>query len=213
MSRKVELMDAAIGLMAEKGYHRTTVSDIVRTAGVAQGTFYLYFDSKKALFISLLEKFIVLIEEAMLATSLDLNTDTTVEELAARIREAFHQILVVYRDNAVLARIFLREARGLDPEFAGIWESSMARLAESGAAILDYAIALGVVPPQNTMVVAHCVVGMGERIAYYWLFQENDLELEEIVNAVARFEMLGISVAPTPEMERALGGEGSPSNG
>lgn len=45
-ARRTELVNAALGLFAEKGVASTTVSDIVGRAGVAQGTFYLYFESK-----------------------------------------------------------------------------------------------------------------------------------------------------------------------
>jgi TetR/AcrR family fatty acid metabolism transcriptional regulator len=45
-SRRAQLVSAAAGVLAERGIARTTVSDIVKAAGVAQGTFYLYFGSK-----------------------------------------------------------------------------------------------------------------------------------------------------------------------
>lgn len=44
-----KLLVAAIDVIAEKGLDQTSISDIVKKAGVAQGTFYLYFSSKKAL--------------------------------------------------------------------------------------------------------------------------------------------------------------------
>lgn len=43
------ILNAAMGVITEKGYDKTVISDIVKKAGVAQGTFYLYFPSKKAL--------------------------------------------------------------------------------------------------------------------------------------------------------------------
>ncbi|MFK4302479.1 MULTISPECIES: TetR family transcriptional regulator [unclassified Paenibacillus] len=43
------ILNAAIEVITEKGYDKTAISDIVKKAGVAQGTFYLYFSSKKAL--------------------------------------------------------------------------------------------------------------------------------------------------------------------
>jgi AcrR family transcriptional regulator len=45
-ARRAELVSAAATVFAERGVGKTTVSDIVKAAGVAQGTFYLYFDSK-----------------------------------------------------------------------------------------------------------------------------------------------------------------------
>ena len=45
-ARRAELVSAAAAVFAERGVANTTVSDVVKAAGVAQGTFYLYFDSK-----------------------------------------------------------------------------------------------------------------------------------------------------------------------
>lgn len=46
-ARRDQLLDAAERLFAEKGYAETTVADIAEAAGVAKGTFYLYFPSKE----------------------------------------------------------------------------------------------------------------------------------------------------------------------
>lgn len=57
-TRRAELVAAASALFAERGVAETAVSDIVRTAGVAQGTFYLYFDSKDAIVCAVAETLI-----------------------------------------------------------------------------------------------------------------------------------------------------------
>ncbi|MER2000829.1 MAG: TetR family transcriptional regulator [Lysinibacillus sp.] len=44
-----QILQAAIEVISEKGFLKTTISDIVKRANTAQGTFYLYFDSKNAL--------------------------------------------------------------------------------------------------------------------------------------------------------------------
>ncbi|ATO50027.1 TetR family transcriptional regulator [Brevibacillus laterosporus] len=44
-----KILEAAIDVISEKGLDKTSISDIVKKAGIAQGTFYLYFSSKKAL--------------------------------------------------------------------------------------------------------------------------------------------------------------------
>lgn len=48
-SRRRELLATAKRLFVERGFSATSVSAIVREAGVAQGTFYLYFKSKQDL--------------------------------------------------------------------------------------------------------------------------------------------------------------------
>lgn len=56
--KKERLMDAAVKLILENGFEKTSVSQIVREAGVAQGTFYLYFESKNEIVPNIAEKII-----------------------------------------------------------------------------------------------------------------------------------------------------------
>jgi AcrR family transcriptional regulator len=73
--RRADLLAAARAVLAEKGLEAATVSEIVARAGVAQGTFYLYFPSKMALIPALDEE----LDERILAA---------VREAAARATSA-----------------------------------------------------------------------------------------------------------------------------
>lgn len=53
---KQSLIDAAEQVFLEESYDRASVAEITRRAGVAQGTFYLYFPDKKAAFTALVRK-------------------------------------------------------------------------------------------------------------------------------------------------------------
>ena len=55
--RKQQIYQAALACFNRKGYHQTTMDDIVVESGLSKGALYWYFDSKKALFISLLNDF------------------------------------------------------------------------------------------------------------------------------------------------------------
>jgi AcrR family transcriptional regulator len=56
--RRQELMDAAVRVFHDKGLTKATVSDVTDGAGVAKGTFYLYFDSKEHLLGALKDRFV-----------------------------------------------------------------------------------------------------------------------------------------------------------
>jgi len=53
--RRKDILKAALRLFKEKGYEKTVVSDIVKSAGIAQGTFYIYYKSKEDVFLAVLE--------------------------------------------------------------------------------------------------------------------------------------------------------------
>ncbi len=54
-TRKAEIVQAAIQAFSRKGYHRTKVSDITKEVGISTGTFYIYFENKRELFIEVVE--------------------------------------------------------------------------------------------------------------------------------------------------------------
>jgi AcrR family transcriptional regulator len=53
--RRAALLEAGRQVLAQKGLEAAKVSDIVARAGVAQGTFYLYFPSKLSLVVALVQ--------------------------------------------------------------------------------------------------------------------------------------------------------------
>jgi AcrR family transcriptional regulator len=55
-ARRAELARVAARVFAERGVSATAVSDIVKAAGVAQGTFYLYFESKEDIVLAVVEQ-------------------------------------------------------------------------------------------------------------------------------------------------------------
>lgn len=58
MGKKEEIVHAAIRVFLMNGIEKTTVSQIVKEAGIAQGTFYLYFPSKLSLMPAIAEKMV-----------------------------------------------------------------------------------------------------------------------------------------------------------
>ena len=55
-ARRKQILDAATRVFAEKGYHRATIKDIARVAGIADGTIYTYFDSKADVLLGILDR-------------------------------------------------------------------------------------------------------------------------------------------------------------
>ncbi|GLI33076.1 TetR family transcriptional regulator [Desulforhabdus amnigena] len=53
--RRQEIVNAAIKVFSEKGYHGVKIRDITATLGISTGTFYIYFEDKKALFVDVVD--------------------------------------------------------------------------------------------------------------------------------------------------------------
>ncbi len=69
--RTQQILDAALSVFSRKGYGEATMPDIAREAGVAVGTIYNYYESKRELLVSLLasyvsaQPFVRLLEQAL----------------------------------------------------------------------------------------------------------------------------------------------------
>ena len=105
--RRAELLNAARTRFLADGYTKTSVASIVRAAGVSQGTFYLYFDSKQALLTELQRQVVRQYEDALRALA---QSALPVDERLARAVEAMVRIV---RTELALERVF-REAESAD---------------------------------------------------------------------------------------------------
>jgi AcrR family transcriptional regulator len=79
--RRAEFASAAAGVFAKNGVTNTSVSDIVKAAGVAQGTFYLYFESKDDVVLAVVEQLVDRMVDAIEAVAADAGTATAVERM------------------------------------------------------------------------------------------------------------------------------------
>ena len=113
-TRRLDLVSAARILFAEKGYHETTVEDITRSAGVAKGTFYLYFDEKREIFLAVIRELLDLIK----AIGSTVGAATPGEHPLAffqRAEQSALRLLEIFLANRPLARLAYRESMGMDP--------------------------------------------------------------------------------------------------
>lgn len=63
--RREELMDAAQALFLGKGFNETSVDEIVKGAGVAKGTYYVYFKTKDDVLAALRERFVARFQQRL----------------------------------------------------------------------------------------------------------------------------------------------------
>lgn len=113
--RRAQLIDAAITVFAVKGYRSASITDIIETAGVARGTFYLYFDSKLDVFHAVMDRFMDLFGEVVkreVARSYD-----NPLMIRRRVRESFLEWLKFFSENKLLAKIVFREANAIEPDY------------------------------------------------------------------------------------------------
>lgn len=101
------IIDAAVEVIAENGFHRARISKIAKKAGVADGTIYLYFKNKEDILISLFhEKMGHFIDQAEVKIA---ESDNAKEKLAILVRMHFTQLSADH-DLAIVTQLELRQS-------------------------------------------------------------------------------------------------------
>jgi AcrR family transcriptional regulator len=160
--RRLQILVAARDVFAKRGYHQTTIDDIVLSAGVARGTFYLYFDDKRAVFVDLIDRF-----AAKLSMAIErIVTDDPSRPVANQVKENIRAIIRTCLAERTMTKILFTGALGIDSEFdrkiATFYDTVMQLLTES----LKDGQALGIVADGEPRVLAYLSIGAFKELLY-----------------------------------------------
>ena len=157
--RRAQILAAAREVFAKRGYHAAKIDDIVEAAGVARGTFYLYFEDKKGVFTEVLERFLGRLHESILRIDVS-------APVAPQVRENIRRVLELFLHDHAMTKILFADAPGLDAEFDrklhGVQEAVLQLLSESLAEGQE----LGIVAPGDPRVYAYLSVGALKELLY-----------------------------------------------
>jgi len=177
-------------VFADKGYHRTSISEIVSRCGVAQGTFYLYFGSKRDVFEALLDEFTAAVYRAFFIPGAE--DVKTKEQVRQRLTQASQSALKMLAGNKDLAKIFLVETVPREPGFEEKVASFYNRLVADTAANLELWMDRGLLRHADPAVIANCVIAMTERLTLQWMNGALPGDFKEIADQIVKFELHGI---------------------
>ncbi len=153
------LLDAAEEVFGAHGYHDASVVKLAETAGVAAGTFYLYFDSKKAIFDELVRDLNRRVRHAMKEGSAKGTTRLESELLG------FDAYFRFTSDHPALYRI-IRQAEFVSPEMLRYHYD---RLSAGYIDALRAAVESGEIGELDPEVAAWALMGLGEMVGMRWI--------------------------------------------
>jgi AcrR family transcriptional regulator len=190
-ARKETLLAEASRLFATNGYDATRVIDIVRSAGVAKGLFYWYFENKEALFREIV---ITRREDLRRAQARAIEGEP---DPLARVAGGIEASLRFFADNEHL-HVLLRYA-GTQERFAPLIEEAQDIHAADTAPHLEAAIVTGLIPPADPTLLAHGVVALVQHFARLHASGRADLPLEELCSFVSAYCLRAIGAAAGPK--------------
>jgi len=177
-----KVLEAAETVFGEKGYHSASVTEITRAAGVAQGTFYLYFKGKKEIFLDLVD---ALGNRLRVVT---LEASSKARDYAEAQRLGFSAFFSFARSHRHIYRI-IQECDRVDPI---TYRRFYSQLAEAYRRAQAEATARGEAAAIDPEVVAYCMLGVGHFVALRFLFWDEELTAEAEETAI-QFAQKGAS--------------------
>ena len=111
--RRQQILNVARDVFARRGYHAAKIDDIVAAAGIARGTFYLYFEDKRAIFEEIVDRTIARLGDGHRPGRPARRART----VADQVRENIRRIVRILLEDRATTKILLSDALGVDPAF------------------------------------------------------------------------------------------------
>lgn len=181
-ARRAQLLDVALGVFGERGFHETSMNDIAEAAGVTKPVLYQHFGSKRELFLEVLREVGDRLREAVSkATAAASSPHQQVEQgfrayfdWVARTRGGFD---VLFAGETRRDREFVSEALRVETEMADV--------------IAELIVVDGL-DPQHRRLLAYGIVGLAETTSRHWLAHDLDVDAAELAQHCADLAWAGL---------------------
>jgi AcrR family transcriptional regulator len=209
--RRQKILQHARDVFAKRGYHAAKIEEIVAAAGIARGTFYLYFEDKRAVFDAIVDGAFTRIGMAIVRVDLK----DPGRSVGDQVQENIRRIVGTLLEDRATTKILLTDAVGIDPAFDRklhtFYDVVERLLVES----LREGQELGIVAPGDTRLFAHLMLGALKEILYLIVRRKAAYTEKQIVAGIYDFLGQGclrvssgtlVSKPPTSKKKPRAGG-------
>lgn len=182
-----QIIDAAVVVIAENGYHQAQVAKIAKQAGVADGTIYLYFKNKEDILISVFEEKMGLFVENLKDI---INDEISTSEKLLKMVENHFRVLATDRHLAIVTQLELRQSNkdirlrinGVLKEYLILLDDILVEGLENGEFDEDLDIRLA----------RHMVFGTIDETITTWVMNEQKYDLLKLAPKVHKLLLSGM---------------------
>lgn len=188
VSSKEQILQAALICFARKGYHQTTMDDIVATSNLSKGTLYWYFKSKQELFIALIDWFFRQFDEEISHTSLDhVSAAEKIRAMVAVFMANIEQTIPFYK----ITMDFWAQTSE-DEQLRQMFGQFLSKFQGQLSAVIEEGIARGEFRPVNTPQVALAFFGALDALGLYKTLLGDQIDLPGSVEAMLDVMLAGL---------------------
>lgn len=182
-ARRQQILDHARDVFARRGYHAATVDDIVAAAGVARGTFYLYFQDKRDIFEEIVDRMLLRIGSCI--ERVDPHDPT--RSVADQMRGNIQRVVTLLLEDHATTKIFLSDAMGVDPDFDKKLESFYESIATLLRRSLEDGQTLGIVVEGDARLYAYLTLGALKELLFQVVLRGWEQPVDQLVDRMFAF--------------------------
>ena len=158
------ILDAALNIFSNKGYHDTRMDEIVEASDTSKGAIYFHFPNKERLFLALVDQFADLLERRVVEAV------EQEEQGIMQVKAALQACLETFGRYRRPAKILLVQAVGLGSIFEKKRIEVNDRFANLIKTYLDESITVGDIVLVDTEVVSYAWMGAIYGIVIRWVY-------------------------------------------
>lgn len=180
--RRRQLLDVALRVFAERGFHDASMNDIAIAAGVTKPVLYQHFTSKRELFAELLTDVGRDLQERITKAV------TTAENPREMVELGFTAYFTYVDQHRDAFQLFYGGSMARDEEFAEVVNQTETAVAGLVAELIEIE---GLSPGQR-QVLGHGVVGLIEGASIHWLRTSSDADPTTLAHQLADLAWRGL---------------------
>jgi AcrR family transcriptional regulator len=189
VERRRQILAAAKQVFAAEGYHGASINQIIERAQIARGTFYLYYESKAAIFDSILDQAMAEVRARITRIEVD---DPSASPPALQLRDNLVRTLEYVVGDRDLAAIVLTSGKAAEPEAIDRLDGFFAELRGLIARALEQGIEMKLVRPCHTQLTAAALLGTVRGVIKFMVTEPAAPPVDEIVSELIAVALRGV---------------------
>jgi AcrR family transcriptional regulator len=178
--RRQQILNAARDVFGKRGYHAAKIDDIVAAAGIARGTFYLYFDDKRAILEEIVDRTMARLGMSIVRV----DPHDPARGVGDQVRENILRIIRILLEDRATTKILLSDALGVDPAF----DRKLVSFFDEMSTLLERSLldgqGLGVVGPGDVRLMSWLTMGAVKEVSFQIVQRGSEYDEDKLVDGI-----------------------------
>ena len=189
--RREHIVQSAKALFVEKGFHNTTVTDIIREARIVRSTFYAHFTGKYDILRILIDRLTAILLDAILG--INISRASARKPLPEQIRQMTEPLVEAISANRDLTSLIITAPLGHDDNFDRSVSELFAKILTAIKRLLVEGTQGGTIRSLDPEIISYIILGGIKQVLLQWLVYGDIPDIRERLEDIIAYTLFGIA--------------------